>query len=122
MLAHLLLHTCDVKLRLLFFNHDLVLSGEFVQLEIPLLHSDLQLFSIELVDMLEIDQLFELERIQQRMNLFDLPALELSDGKSIKLLDVKKLAGLGNLAIEFLNLLWESLFILFLLGCKLEGD
>lgn len=80
-----------------------------------LFDGDLQLFSVELIDVLEIDQLLELKRIQKRMNLLDLLALELTDGQSVKLLDIKDLASFSHLSVQFFHLLREYFLVLLLL-------
>ena len=114
--------TSNIKSQLLLFNHDLVVLCVVVKGEVAFLDRDLELLSLELVDMLQIDKFFQLERVQDAVNLFDFLAFELADCEGIEFLDTEELAGFGDLPVKFFDLLGEGFLILFLLVGQLANE
>lgn len=121
-LIDLLLNRCNIKSHLFFFNHDLVFPCKIVETEITLFNGNLQLLSIELIDMLDINEFLQLQRKQNGMNLLNFFTFKFTNGQGINFLNAEKFASLCYLPIKFLNLLGKGLFILFLLSSQLSDE
>jgi hypothetical protein len=56
----MLLYTCNIKSHLFLLNHDFVFPRKTVETEAAFFHGNFQLLSIELIQMFEIDEFFQL--------------------------------------------------------------
>lgn len=94
------LNTGNVKLKLLFLDHDFILPRKFIKREKSLLDCYLQLFTVWLDNVFDVYNFLQFQWVQQWVNRLYFFALELRDRERIYFFDVEDFSCLYDLIVQ----------------------